>query len=174
MLALTAVVFFAATGIMLNHEEWFGFAEPHVTTHNGSVSASLLKDPDKLAIVELLRKDFGASGAMDSFEMGDDDLTLMFRSPGRRTQATISLPSGEVYVSIESHGFAGRLVELHRGVDAGGAWRFIMDATAVLLLIIGITGFVLWLAVPKWRPLGLAAAGVCVVGCATVYFTFVP
>ena len=174
MLGLILVTFFAATGFMLNHEEWFGYAEPQTVTHNGTIPPALLEGPDKLAVVEMLRKDLGATGAMDSFEVTNDELSVIFKSPGRRAQATIARPSGEAEVSIETHGFIGRLVELHRGVEAGPAWRLVIDATAILLLIIGLTGLILWLSVPKWRPLGLTAAGVCVAVCALVYFALVP
>jgi hypothetical protein len=174
MLGLIVVTFFAATGFILNHEEWFGYAEPITTTHNGNIPPALLTAPDKLGIVEILRKDLGATGAMDSFEVNEDELAVIFKSPGRRTQATIAHPGGEAEVTIDTHGFIGRLVELHRGVEAGPAWRLVIDATAILLVIIGLTGLILWLSVPKWRPLGLTAAGVCVVVCAGVYFTLVP
>ena len=174
MLGLLVLVFFSATGIMLNHEEWFGYAEPHVTTKEGDVPPALLTEPNKLEVVELLRKDFGATGALDSFEVNDDELSLVFKSPGRRTQATIARPNGHAEVSLESHGFVGRLVELHRGVDAGRGWSLVIDASAVLFLIIGLTGLTLWLFVPKWRPIGLIAVAACVVLCAAVYFTLVP
>lgn len=174
MLGLILVTFFAATGFMLNHEEWFGYAEPQTVTRSGTIPPALLETPDKLAIVEMLRKDLGATGAMDSFEVSDDELAVIFKSPGRRAQATITRPGGETEVVIDTHGFIGRLVELHRGVEAGPAWRRVIDATAILLLIIGLTGLILWLSVPKWRPLGLTAAGVCVAVCGVVYFTLVP
>jgi len=174
MLGLVLIVFFAATGFMLNHEEWFGYAEPHVTTIELDVPADLMTGPDKLAIVELLRKNGAATGAMDSFEVEDDQLRVVFKSPGRRTEATITRPDGHASVALESHGFAGRMVELHRGVEAGKAWRLVIDACAILLLIIGGTGLLLWIFVPKWRPLGLTAAAACVVICTAVYFFCVP
>jgi len=77
-------------------------------------------------------------------------------------------------VSIETHGFAGRLVELHRGTEAGPAWRLVIDATAILLLLSSFTGLVLWLLVPKGRPLGIAALAACTVVCVAVYLVFVP
>ena len=111
---------------------------------------------------------------MDSFEVNDDEFTVVFKSPGRRTQATITKADGHAEVSVETHGFAGRLVELHRGVDAGAAWRLIIDASAVLFLFIGFTGLTLWMFVPKWRPMGLVAVIASVVICAAVYFVLVP
>src|ERR1700676_547786 len=135
MLGLLAVIFFSVTGIMLNHEEWFGFATPRIVKKEGSIFEAMDKEPDKLAIVEKLRKDYGASGAMDSFEVDDDRLTISFKSPGRHTDVTIQRADGHAEVSLESYGFSGRFVDLHRGTDAGPGWRLIIDATAVLLLV---------------------------------------
>ena len=174
MLGLLAILFFSITGIMLNHEEWFGFAEPRVSKHEGTLPAELLREPDKLGIVEKLRKDFGATGALDSFDVRDDEIALVFKSPGRRSEATITRADGHAEVSTETHGFAGRFVELHRGTEAGAAWRLVIDATAILLLLSSITGLVLWLLVPKWRPLGIAALVVCAALCVGVYLAFVP
>lgn len=174
MLGLLVLVFFAATGFMLNHEEWFGFGEARVTTKEGEVPKNLLEDPDKLSVVELLRKDHGASGAMESFEVEDDQLLVTFKSPGRRTQAIITRPDGQMEVTHEDHGAMGRITGLHRGVDAGPAWRLVIDASALLFLIIGLSGLTLWAFVPKWRPIGLLAVAASVAICLTVYFTLVP
>lgn len=174
MLGLLTLVFFSATGIMLNHEEWFGFAEPRLTTVEGRIPQALLAPLDKLAVVEVLRARFGATGAVDSFEEQDGRLEVVFKSPGRRSQASIGLAGGETSVTVEVHGFAGRMAELHRGTEAGPAWRLVIDASALLLLISALTGLTLWLLVPKWRAPGLAAVAVCILACALVYWCCVP
>ncbi len=160
MLGLLAVVFFSVTGIMLNHEEWFGFAEPRIVKKEGVMSEAMAKPPDKLLIVEKLRKDFSATGAMDSFEMEDDQLRVSFKSPGRHTDATLTRADGRIGSVL---GIPRRLRPpggplLHR---CGAGWRFIIDATAVLLLVTCGTGVMLWCLVPKWRPLGLTAVALC-------------
>ena len=174
MLGLLAVMFFSITGFMLNHDEWFGISNPRISKKEGTLPAAMLKEPDKLAIVEALRKDYGATGALDSFDIQSDTLELVFKSPGRRTEADIDRASGHADVSLETHGFNGRIAELHRGTDAGPVWRAIIDITAILLTITSLTGITLWFLVPKWRPLGLAAMAICLVGCLVVYLVFVP
>jgi hypothetical protein len=111
---------------------------------------------------------------MDSFEVEEDRLLVVFKSPGRRTEAELARADGHAEVTLETHGFSGRLAELHRGTDAGAGWRLIIDASAFLLLITSLTGVALWCLVPKWRPLGLAAVAVSVLVCAGVYFALVP
>jgi uncharacterized protein len=175
MLGLLAVIFFSVTGIMLNHEEWFGFAAPHITNKEGTLPEAMATEPDKLAIVEKLRKEFGVTGAMDSFEVETDELRVVFKSAGRRAEATLHRADGHAEVMLETHGFSGRLAELHRGTDAGAAWRlWVIDGTAIVLLLMSLTGLVLWCFVPRWRPFGLVALGVCALICFGVYFAFVP
>jgi hypothetical protein len=146
MLGLLAVMFFSVTGIMLNHSDWFDLNDPRVTKMEGTLPAAMLKGPDKLAVVEKLRKDFGATGALDSFDVDDSSLEVVFKSPGRRTEANIDRQSGHADVTVESHGFGGRIAELHRGTDAG----------------------------PAWRLVGIAALAVCLGACLIIYFVFVP
>src|SRR5580704_3681918 len=81
LFALGLVLFFALTGFMLNHEDWFSPREPYTRTWTGSVPTGLLQDPDKLGVVELLRKDVGAFGVVDAFEVEDDRLRVLFKRP---------------------------------------------------------------------------------------------
>lgn len=174
MLGLCAILFFAATGFMLNHEEWFGFEEPSVRTVEGTLPAAILTGPDELAVAESLRKDFHATGLVDSFETYDDEIVVVFVSPGRRVQATIARPDGETELELESHGIAGRLVDLHRGGETGAAWRFLIDVTSVILVFAALSGLLLWSFVPKWRTIGLGAAIFSLAICGVVYFLLVP
>lgn len=174
MLGLLGVLFFAATGLMLNHAEMFGLSEPRVRKMEGAFPPKLLKEPDKFAVVEKLRKDFGVTGAVDSFETEDDRITVIFKSPARRAQAVIDRQKGRAEVTLESRGSAARVAELHRGVEAGSAWRLVIDAIAAIQVISAVTGVLLWCLVPRWRPLGLAALAVCAVVCGLVYLLLVP
>ena len=174
MLGLLGILFFAATGLMLNHAEWFGMVEPRVRRIEGTLPLASLKDPDKLALVERLRSGFSVTGAIDSFETEEDQITIIFKAPARRTQAVIDRRGGRTQVMLESRGVAARFGELHRGVEAGSAWRLVIDAIAVVQIISALTGVLLWCLVPRWRPLGLVALALCGIACALVYAWLVP
>ena len=174
MFGLLAILFFAVTGIMLNHQDWFGFSEPVTRKSEAAFPAGMLKEPDKLAIVEKLRKDFGATGALNSFDMQDDQLTIVFKGPARRFDAVIHRPDGHMEITFETYGMGGRIAELHRGVDSGPVWSYVIDISAVLLTVTSLTGLILWFLVPKWRKLGVAALVACVVICGVIYIWFVP
>jgi hypothetical protein len=174
MLGLLLLLFFAVTGFMLNHSEWFGLDEVQTRTVEGNLPAALLSEPDKLMVVERLRSDFGATGALDSFEIDEDTLKVVFKGPGRQTEAMIRRADGQAAVVCEAHGVVGRLTDLHRGKAAGKAWGLIIDGTCVLLLIVSVTGLILWTSLRTRRRLGLVALMCGVTLGVTVYLVFVP
>ena len=56
LLGLLMVLFFAVTGFVLNHDSWFGLDVSHVEKIEGAFPAAMLREPDKLAVVEKLRE----------------------------------------------------------------------------------------------------------------------
>ena len=174
MFGLALLVFFAATGFMLNHEDMFGLGEVQWRSDTTTIPKEMLSEPDKLGIVEFLRASNHVSGAVASFGVDEDVLQISFKSPGRQCDVMIERESGEGQLEFQWHGVLGRISELHRGVDAGPMWRLVVDAAAILLLIAAGTGLILWSLVPKWRAYGLAGLIVCVVVCTAVYWLAVP
>jgi uncharacterized protein len=180
MFALLALFFFAATGFMLNHEAWFGFKEPQPQTVEGDlppdlVAASIDKEAvDKFHISERLRAATGASGLVDSFEVEDDTVRVVFRSPGRLMDVTIERETGHFKGEHDSRGLAGRLTDLHKGANAGGPWGLIIDGVSILLLFISLTGLVLWLSLKKRILIGVVAVFLGTATLLAIYFVFVP
>ncbi|MCG3180545.1 MAG: hypothetical protein BIFFINMI_02907 [Phycisphaerae bacterium] len=175
MLALLPLAFIALTGLMLNHESWFGRnRQPIVHKQTGQFPSQSLKAPDKLAVVERLRSHFDAEGAVDSFESDENEVRVVFARPGRRTDAFIDRQTGQAEVTHEYSGVASVLTDLHKGKTAGRTWRWLIDAIAILLLVAAVTGVALWLTLPRRRWLGLAALAAGVATWLTVYFLLVP
>ena len=56
MLCFATMMFFAFTGLTLNHPTWFGASEFVIEDYAGSLEEKMLTgDPDKLAIAEIGR-----------------------------------------------------------------------------------------------------------------------
>lgn len=176
MLGLMLLVFFAVTGFMLNNRDWFGLDQVVTTIRRGVLPPQLLaaQPADRLAVVEKLRADFHITGALDSFDDAEEELRVTFKSPARKAEAVIRRPDGQCVVTFETRGALARISELHRGEDAGTAWRWVIDVTSVLVLLTTATGVTLWLIMPKWRAWGLAAVVVCLTLSGAIYFVLVP
>jgi hypothetical protein len=104
----------------------------------------LLAPVDRLGIVESLRKDFGAVGLVETFEDEDDRIRVVFKRPGTQVTAEVLKASGMAEVAIDTRGWTGLFLDLHRGKATGQVWRFVLDAVCLSLVIIALTGLILF------------------------------
>lgn len=195
LFGLALILFFAATGFMLNHIEWFLPDEPQ--TRKDARTLPLDKLPDrklpaagevtgdqKLAIVEALRKEFGITGELWSFDNGDEEqIVVSFKRAGGEAEARIKRENAATEVEQKFQGWAVVMTDLHRGNRGnvtnepkftGKVWVWVIDVTCVLLLVISGTGLFLWWSLKsrgKWGALLLLLGG----GAAfAMYYWFVP
>jgi uncharacterized protein len=175
MLATVLFIFFATTGFMLNHPVWFKLDNTRTTESNATIPAEVISAKDKLALVEFLRT-HGATGAVDKFDWPADGepFHVTFKSPKSECDADITLPGGETHLTIETHGVMGLITRLHTAKDAGPIWRLLVDATAVLLIFVCVTGLILWQSLPKRRTLGTIAMVMSVLAVGLAYWLCVP
>jgi hypothetical protein len=174
MLACLLLLFFGATGFMLNHTEAFGLEVLRTSTREGAVPRAALDPLDRLAVVEALRSDLGAVGAVDSFEAETDALRIVFRRPGLRSEATVRRADGHAELATEARGVASVLTDLHKGANAGAGWKWVIDGTSVLLVFGSLTGLILWISLPRRRAVGIVALAVGLLSSLAIYGLLVP
>ena len=172
LLGLILILFFSLTGFILNHSDWFGLDETTTETRRASLPPELLVGAfDRLTVVESLRRDHGVAGLLEDFETGKHTLRISFARPGELTDVLVDRRDGSAELRVESGGAAQLLTDLHRGEHSGAGGGLLIDATSVLLLLISLTGLVLWVTLPKRRRHGVAAGalGVGFFVCICVY-----
>ncbi len=187
LFALGLLLFFAVTGFMLNHEDWF--YKPQSVPIPCKVPLKLLEQPEQheLEIVELLRSEYAVSGALvaykDEFAEPGDKQPLLdikpevvratFKRPGRITTAEVyreetrlndtqTFAAGEGVVTVVDTGGNGVLMELHKAKDASLPWRVVLDFVAVVYVVVSVTGIIMWWSLKGRGKFGLwvAVAGV--------------
>ncbi len=179
MFALLGFSFFALTGLMLNHKSWFGLDSEdggaiRTIEDKADLPADILREPDRLAVVEQLRQRFSISAPLTSFEADADNVSVVFEGPGLRATAVITRSSGQAQVTKMIGSLAALLADLHKGAG-GGRWRkALSDVIAVLLLIATVTGLILWLSLPNRRRWGLVFVVVGTALYLAAYFLVVP
>jgi hypothetical protein len=175
MLATVLFIFFATTGFMLNHPVWFGLDNTRSTESTVSIPATVIASKDKLTLVEFLRAN-GATGAVEKFDWpGEGEVFhVSFKSPKSQCDADITLPAGDTRLTVETHGVLGLITRLHTAKEAGPVWRLLLDATAVLLILVCVTGLVLWQSLPKRRTIGSAGIVLSVLAVGVAYWLCVP
>lgn len=174
MLGLLVMLLFGITGFTINHEEWFGATHPRTIDREGTVPPELLARGDALRIVEHLRSTYKVSGAMTDYDAADDRVSIAFKDPGQLTEVEIEKSTGHARLHNETYNLAAYLNNLHRGRYSGPAWSWVIDLTALFIVLACATGIVLWLALPRRRTLGLIALAVGVLGTFGVIYALVP
>jgi len=178
MVSFTVVLFFAATGLTLNHAEWFSQHE-QTTRYQGTVPPALLHEsgdgqPDKLGIVELLRNTHKIHGAVSDFRVEDSQISVSFKGPGYAADSFIDAASGHYDLTETRNGFIAVMNDLHKGRDTGKVWSVVIDVSAVLLVLVSLSGLVLLWFVYKRRSSGLILAAIAGVICWLLYRLYVP
>jgi hypothetical protein len=174
MVSFGILFFFAATGLTLNHVEWFA-KQQHTTQLRGAMDARFLgKDVAKLEIVEFLRNKYGIHGAVKDFQVEDADCSIAFKGPGYSADVFIDRASGRYELTENRMGFFAVLNDLHKGRDTGKAWQVIIDISAVLMTVVSLTGLLLIFFLQKKRFSGLMALAAGVVLCYLAYVAWVP
>ncbi len=184
MFGMAAVLFFSVTGLTLNHPDWFGEPESRVPAQGqmpadwlrpGGPDASPAGEPDvsqiaRLEIVEHLRKTHGIRAAVAEFRADERECTVTFKGPGYAADAFIDRESGRYDVTQTMHGFVAVINDLHKGRDAGIAWSVIIDASAIGLTVISVTGLALlfYLKLRRVRGLAVAVSGAIAVALAVL------
>lgn len=174
LLALALLLFFAATGFMLNHPDAFGLSAGTSTEQQGAFPPELLGSADQAAVVDRLRRDHAPLGTLDSYDASDEEVRAVFKSPGRRQEVVVTRETGALRLTRETTGLAGRLADLHKGAAAGEGWKRLLDAASIGLALISLTGLLFWFALPRKRRLGVAALLLGAVLTIALYVALVP
>lgn len=178
MVSFAVVLFFAVTGLTLNHADYFSHGQV-VKNLSGSLSAKELgpkAHPDTLAIAEHIRNTDHVHGAVNTEDLRveDDQIAFSFRGPGYSADVTVDRATGKYDVVETKSGFVAVINDLHKGRDSGKTWSWVIDVSAVLLTLVSLSGLVLIFFVYKRRVSGLILAALGAIACTILYRIWVP
>jgi hypothetical protein len=175
MVSFTILLFFALTGITLNHQASFSNdVKPQRFT--GTLDTAWMKTPDakKDAIVAAFRSRHHVRAALSDFRVDDDQVQISFKGPGYTADGFIERATGKYELLETRLGFVAVVNDLHKGRDTGKAWAGIIDLSAILMTLVSLTGLVLIFFLHKKLRAGLYALAIGTVLCYVVYVIWVP
>ena len=178
MVSFFILLFFAVTGLTLNHTEWF--ADQQVTkTFNGNLNKSWVSGKDsttiaKLEIVEFIRKQHAIVGAVSEFTTDEYQCAISFSGPGYSADVFVNREDGSYEISETKTGLFGIINDLHKGRDSGSAWKWLIDISAILMTIVSLSGLVMLFFLKKKRLAGIILTLVGTLISFIVYLLWVP
>ncbi|QIL42721.1 peptidase [Pedobacter sp. HDW13] len=179
MVSFTILLFFAVSGLTLNHADWFTPGKEVVTKDSGTVNLKWIKVADtskinKLQLVEFLRNKHEVKGALGDFRIEEQELSLTFNGPGYVADAFIDRETGKYELAVTRMGVVAVINDLHKGRDSGKAWSWIIDISAVLMTLVSISGIILICFIKKKRLSGFIIAAAGTIACYLIYKFLVP
>jgi hypothetical protein len=191
LLGFTALMFFAVTGLTLNHPTWFGADQQHVAERQGEIPTEWLQLPgtlavegteeidysrnvDRLMVVEHLRGKHGFRGAVSEFRVDERECLILFKGPGVMADVMIDRTTGAFTATQTSMGVVAILNDLHKGRDSGFAWSVLIDVSAVVTAVLSLTGIGLIFFLRRKRTSGLLTAVVGTIALIVVWYLGVP
>jgi hypothetical protein len=162
MICMLIVAFFAITGLTLNHPTW-SLGSTKTDVKRGTVPAGAISNGnvDFLAIAEYARNTFGVSGHVTDYGTQADTGTIDFAGPGYSANVTFSLTDGTITGIVTQSDLLAVLNDVHKGRDTDSSWGWVIDVSAVFLIIVTVTGAGIQLFQRKRRRSAFVTAGVC-------------
>jgi uncharacterized protein len=175
MVSFTILLFFAVTGITLNHQSAFTSVRPP-TPFTGSLETSWVKAPEahKAEIAGIFRTRHGIKADLTDFRVDDDQVQISFKGPGYAADGFADRRTGKYELNENRLGLVAIINDLHKGRDTGKAWAGVIDISAILMVLVSLSGLVLIFFLHKKLRSGLIALAIGTVLCFVVYQVWVP
>ncbi len=174
MLSFGVLLFFAVTGLTLNHTEWFSGAQRTVQIKGRLPGAWLQGRVAKLEIVEQLRKIHHVPGTLSDFRIEEAQCSVSFKGPAYTADIFIDRKTGIYDLTETRMGFVALLNDLHKGRDSGRAWAWVIDLSAGLMILVSFSGLILIFYLQKRFVSGLLTLGGGALACYLAYLLWVP
>lgn len=147
--AFLALFFFSATGILLNHPEWFENYQP--AEHKVAFAltpaelAAAKASPDRgRALAAAAQRHANLPGAYASADIDGPQALVRLEGPKGSSDLTIDLSAGKVDGRVTKPNLMAIIQDLHRGKNSGLAWRWVIDLSGWIVLVLSLIGYVLF------------------------------
>ncbi|MEY4641795.1 MAG: hypothetical protein RLZZ227_1789 [Pseudomonadota bacterium] len=146
---LIVLVFFSVTGITLNHATTMT-ADPVTSTQTRDALPELPRETDgsltdSLALAAFLKQEFGVRRTQATLDQEEGLLIVDYRAPGATTYVEIDTRANTLRAETTDFGLVATLNDLHKARDTNVIWYWLVDTSAVLLVLFSLAGFVLLL-----------------------------
>ncbi|EOR06138.1 PepSY-associated TM helix domain-containing protein [Acinetobacter genomosp. 15BJ] len=149
--AFIVLIFFAATGLLLNNPDWFKSSNNEqivkLTLPAAFVSAIQKQENPTQAILDFVRDKQPLIGRYKSSEVMDGEVMIRLESPAGSTDLWVLMDQGEVEITQKPATTVSLLNDLHRGKNVGVTWHWLIDISAIIIILLSLAGYILFLTI---------------------------
>lgn len=177
-LAFILLLFFALSGLMLNHPEWFQSdrvkTDDVLTLREVDLKAASATGNPVQALSDLVSNQIYIPGELKNHEDLGDGYQLEYRGLGGSASVFVDLLTGEAEVTVRRATIADKMHNLHKGKYTGTVWPWIIDITAYLTLALSLFGFIILFTVKMRLKNSLRVIGGSTVFLGALIYFLVP
>jgi hypothetical protein len=155
LFGFATILFFAVTGLTLNHAAWFESGGEREREQQLEVPRDLLDPPEEAALAGWLHTNAGVHGEVYDFSADEEHVSIVLKGPGYAVDAEVDVARASVSVRERQLNSWAILDDLHKGRDSGAVWSWVIDVSAVLMALSAATGLWLLLYIQRRRNPGL-------------------
>jgi len=132
------------------------------------------ESPDKLGIAEWLRGRHQLRGYVAEFSVDEYEYMVVFKGPGYAADVFIDRDTREYSLTETTTGAMAVMNDLHKGRDSGTQWSWVIDVSAIVTMLMSLSGFGLLFYIRRRRVSGVITAVVGTVLLVVVWIIWVP
>ncbi len=176
--AFIALIFFAGTGLLLNHPEWFASDnarnERTITLPMRDINAARSASDAPRALAALVQNKIEVRGEYASGDIMAPEAMLRFEGVSGSSDVMIDLDTGRTEVSVQNATTVSMLHDLHRGKKAGQVWRGLIDIVAGVVLALSLIGYILFFSLRYRLGSSLTITAIGAIALIGIFIAFVP
>lgn len=153
--AFVLLCFFALTGLLLNNPHWFNTTPDQqaqrITLPSAVAQELITQENPSNDLLDYLKQNTNLIGRYQRTEVIHQQVRITLASPAGSTDILAQLDTGIVQISHRSSSTLSLIKNLHQAHHAGEAWRWFVNVTAILILLLCIAGYMLSLSLNTQR-----------------------
>jgi hypothetical protein len=177
--AFLMLCFFSVTGILLNHPEWeiggqVNPIEKQFTLSPAQINLIQSAQVPAEALSVIAAKEIAVVGVYNDGDRVGNEIFARMQGVRGITDLHANLGTGLVLAVVEPAPTGKLLNELHRAEHAGKVWRLVVDAVAVLLILMSVIGYLIFLSLRFRMRTALILTAVSAIGVCGVFLFAIP
>jgi uncharacterized protein len=180
-----SILFFSFSGLILNHGRWefTSFWKERKETKT-EMQIAIPANRDSVSLIQYFKKQLNIAGEISNVKLTSERMNFRVVKPGEVSEINIDFRSSTCVSNVIKFNWWGKIRTLHtfNGSDKNrpairpnwiitNVWRLVMDTTAIGLIILCITGWIMWFGVRKKFPAGLLILALGFAG--AIFFVFI-
>ena len=178
--AFLALIFFSASGIVLNHPEWLGDNEGlppqqfRASLPVAGIAGARHAKEFGPALAELAAGHLPVVGAFSSADIDSRQAFLRYEGVKGSSDVTVDLTSGASTARVRKADALTVMDDLHRGKNVGKVWQWVIDISGAIFLVLSIIGYILFFVLRFRFRVAMILTALSLGSLAAVFILFVP